>query len=99
MITGVVDDVDRTDDCDSSSPVVSDTLNISGDDDSEEDMLLELLVELFVELLVVLLLPLVMLREPALVVLREPLPMMRCRDIYIVLYVEREMIVYLNHLG
>lgn len=77
---GVVDDVDRTD-CDSSSPVVSDTLNISGED--SEDMLLAVLVELFVELLVVLL-PLVMLREPALVVLREPLPM-RCRDIYIVL--------------
>ena len=77
---GVVDDVDRTD-CDSSSPVVSDTLNISGED--SEDMLLAVLVELFVELLVVLL-PLVMLREPALVMLREPLPM-RCRDIYIVL--------------
>ena len=84
MMTGVVDDVDRTDCCDSSSPVVSDTLNISGDDDSEEDMFVVEL--LFVELLVVLLPLVVMLREPALVVLlREHLPM-RCRDIYIVLY-------------
>ena len=68
--------------------MVSDTLNISGDEDSEDDMfVVELLVELFVvvELLVVLLTLVVMLREPALVVLREPLPM-RCRDIYIVLY-------------